>query len=57
MSKISDFIRNEYEEHQKILQETDEDAHTHTLWIRRMESACSRRFSKSISRTITQPVR
>ena len=38
MSKISDFIRNEYEEHQKILQETDEDAHAHTLWIRRMES-------------------
>ena len=38
MSKLSDFIRKEHEEHQKILQETEEEAHVHTLWIRRMES-------------------
>ena len=38
MSKLSNWIEKEHEEHQKVLQETPEDAHTHTLWIRRMES-------------------
>ncbi len=39
MSKITKFIKDEFEEHQKILAETPEDAHTHVLWLRRLENA------------------
>ena len=38
MSKVVEFLKKEHDEVLGILQETDEDAHTHTLWIRRMES-------------------
>ena len=37
MSKVSDWIQKEHEEHQKVLQETDEDAHTHVLFLRQLE--------------------
>ena len=39
MSKVSEFIKREYDEHHRLLQETEEHAHAHTLWIRRCESA------------------
>ena len=39
MSKITDALRREYDAHHKVLQETDEDAHVHVLWLRRMENA------------------
>lgn len=38
MSHIVDYIKREHEEHLKILQQTDEDAHSYTLLIRRLES-------------------
>lgn len=38
MSKIVDYIKKEHAEEHALLKETEEDAHTHTLWIRRMES-------------------
>ena len=38
MSKVVEFLKKEHDEVLGILQETDEDSHTHTLWIRRMES-------------------
>ena len=38
MSKIVEAIKRELEEHQKILQETPEDAHVHVLFVRRLES-------------------
>ena len=34
---LQKYLKNEFEEHMRVLQETPEDAHTHTLWVRRME--------------------
>lgn len=39
MSKIADFIKKDHEIHLKVLQETPEDAHKHSLWVSRMERA------------------
>ena len=39
MSKLAEFIKHEHDVHLKILQETPEDAHTHSLWVSRMERA------------------
>lgn len=39
MGRIADALRKEYEAHHKVLQETDESAHVHVLWLRRMENA------------------
>lgn len=38
MSHIVDYIKREHEEHLKVLQQTEEDAHSFTLLIRRLES-------------------
>ena len=38
MSKITEFIKEEFEEHQQLLAETPENAHTHVLFIRRLEN-------------------
>ena len=38
MSKITEWIHEEFEQHQKLLQETPEDAHVHVLFLRRLEN-------------------
>ena len=37
--KLADTLKEEFEGHHKVLQETEEEAHVHVLWLRRMESA------------------
>ena len=38
MSKVVEFIKKEHDDILGVLQETEEESHVHTLWIRRMES-------------------
>ena len=38
MSKIVELIKEEFDRHQKLLAETPEDAHTHVLFMRRLEN-------------------
>ena len=35
--RLTDALKKEFEAHHKVLSETDEDAHIHVLWLRRLE--------------------